>query len=90
MLFRSHLKSQEQEAWVDACCMVLEPEAFTYLSSSIGDRPMASIMDGLSHGGIVETYRHGGFWTPVETVRDKTLMESLWLRKEAPWKVWED
>lgn len=80
---------REQEAWVNACSMVLEPEAFRYFAP---DAPgtASTLMERLAQEKTVQTYRHEGFWTPVETVRDKTLMEALWSRKEAPWKVWED
>lgn len=80
---------QAAEAWVNACSMILELEAFRYLS--VGTANTAStLMERLAQENRVQTYRHEGFWTPVETVRDKTLMEALWSRKEAPWKVWED
>ena len=77
------------EAWVNACSMVLEPEAFQYFASN-KQNGLANPMECLAQENRVQTYRHEGFWTPVETVRDKTLMEALWSRKEAPWKVWED
>lgn len=77
------------EAWVNACSMVLEPEAFQYFASDKWNA-LANPMERLAQENRVQTYRHEGFWTPVETVRDKMLMEALWSRKEAPWKVWED
>lgn len=77
------------EAWVNACSMVLEPEAFQHFASD-KQNALSNPMERLAREKRVQTYRHEGFWTPVETVRDKTLMEALWLRKEAPWKVWED
>jgi glucose-1-phosphate cytidylyltransferase len=33
-------------------------------------------------------YRHDGFWQPMDTLRDKTLLEELWKSGKAPWKVW--
>lgn len=84
-----HRTDAEQEAWVNACSMILEPEAFQYLTPEIGDSA-STLMDYLSQKKPVQVYRHEGFWTPVETIRDKTLMETLWARKTAPWKVWED
>lgn len=77
------------EAWVNACSMVLEPEAFQYLTPERGNNA-STLMDYLAQKKPVQTYRHEGFWTPVETIRDKTLMETLWAQNAAPWKVWED
>lgn len=33
-------------------------------------------------------YRHSGFWQPMDTLRDKQLLESMWDSGNAPWKVW--
>jgi glucose-1-phosphate cytidylyltransferase len=33
-------------------------------------------------------FRHGGFWQPMDTLRDKTLLEELWAGGRAPWKLW--
>ena len=80
----------KQEAWVNACSIVLEPEAFRYLASNRENLPAASLIDCLAQAGEVSTYRHEGFWSPVETIRDKTWLDALWAAKQAPWKVWED
>lgn len=77
------------EAWVNACSMILESEVFRYLTPEVGGNA-STLMDYLAQKKPVQTYRHEGFWTPVETIRDKTLMEALWARKAAPWKVWAD
>lgn len=34
-------------------------------------------------------WRHEGFWQPMDTLRDKDMLEALWARQEAPWKVWD-
>lgn len=79
-----------QEAWVNACSMVLQPEAFQYLGQERLNSSAATLMDCLARREAVQTYRHEGFWSPVETIRDKTWLESLWAEKKAPWKVWKD
>jgi glucose-1-phosphate cytidylyltransferase len=33
-------------------------------------------------------FRHSGFWQPMDTLREKQLLESLWDGGRAPWKVW--
>lgn len=76
-------------AWVNACSMVFEPEALQYFVPDNGHRPV-SLIECLPQDKGVQSYRHEGFWMPVETVRDKMLMEDLWTQKRAPWKVWED
>ena len=34
-------------------------------------------------------YKHKGFWQPMDTLRDKNLLEEMWTNKKAPWKVWK-
>ncbi|HEX7953951.1 MAG TPA: glucose-1-phosphate cytidylyltransferase, partial [Burkholderiales bacterium] len=36
----------------------------------------------------LQAFRHAGFWQPMDTMRDKTLLEGLWASGNAPWKVW--
>ena len=38
----------------------------------------------------IDTYRHEGFWSPVETKRDFEQMQNLWNAGEAPWKSWQE
>lgn len=34
-------------------------------------------------------FRHDGFWLPMDTLRDKTVLQDLWESGRAPWKLWE-
>ena len=69
--------------------MVLEPEAIPYFAPDSPTRA-ATLMECLAQEKAVQTYRHEGFWSPVETIRDKTWLDNLWTAGKAPWKVWED
>ena len=42
----------------------------------------------LAKDGQLMAYRHESFWQPMDTLRDKNLLERLWATNEAPWKVW--
>jgi len=42
----------------------------------------------LAEMGQMMAYEHQGFWQPMDTLRDKNHLESLWDHGEAPWKVW--
>ncbi len=42
----------------------------------------------LSQTKQLNAYHHTGFWQPMDTLREKKLLENLWLAKKAPWKVW--
>lgn len=42
----------------------------------------------LASEGQLAAYQHHGFWQPMDTLRDKVLLEDLWISGKAPWKVW--
>ena len=46
-------------------------------------------LEQLSTGGQLAAFQHEGFWQPMDTLRDKTQLESLWQSGQAPWKVWD-
>jgi glucose-1-phosphate cytidylyltransferase len=43
---------------------------------------------GLANDGELVAFTHSGFWQPMDTLREKNLLEDLWLSGKAPWKVW--
>jgi glucose-1-phosphate cytidylyltransferase len=45
-------------------------------------------LTGLAADGELMAFRHTGFWQPMDTLREKTQLESLWDSGRAPWKVW--
>ncbi len=47
-------------------------------------RPLQS----LAERGQLKAFHHDGFWRPMDTLRDKMLLEELWVEGRAPWKKW--
>ncbi len=46
-------------------------------------------LERLAESNQLKAYAHGGFWQPMDTLRDKVYLEELWANGKAPWKVWE-
>ena len=46
-------------------------------------------LQGLAANGQLMAYEHHGFWQPMDTLRDKHLLEELWASGKAPWKTWD-
>ena len=65
---------------------VLEPEVLKRIA---GDQTVweKAPMEGLARDGQLAAYLHQGFWQPMDTLRDKHLLERLWA-EGAPWRVW--
>ena len=74
------------EAWINGGYFVLEPAALDYIDSdsTVWEREP---LERLAREGNLAAYRHRGFWQPMDTLRDKHLLEDLWERGEAPWAV---
>ena len=45
-------------------------------------------MEQLAASSQLAAYRHSGFWQPMDTLRDKHLLEDLWSHGKAPWRQW--
>jgi glucose-1-phosphate cytidylyltransferase len=48
----------------------------------------ASPIIRLASMGQMMAFEHRGFWQPMDTLRDKTMLEELWASGKAPWKIW--
>lgn len=80
-------KPQTGEGWINGGFFVFEPALFEYLTGdaeSLERQPL----ERLAAAGQLMAYKHEGFWQPMDTVRERQLLESLWASGGAPWKVW--
>jgi glucose-1-phosphate cytidylyltransferase len=82
-------KPQTGEGWINGGFFVFEPGVLEYIH---GDEvPLErEPMERLAADGQLMSYRHEGFWQPMDTLREKYVLETLWESGKAPWKVWED
>jgi glucose-1-phosphate cytidylyltransferase len=74
--------------WINGGFFVLEPKVFDYIKgdSTIWEREP---LERLAREKQLSAYRHKKFWYPVDTLRDKNHLESLWNSGKADWKIWE-
>jgi glucose-1-phosphate cytidylyltransferase len=74
-------------SWINGGFFVLEPQVFDYLS---GDETVweREPLEKLARDGQLAAFKHTGFWQPMDTLRDKMQLESLWASGQAPWRVW--
>lgn len=80
-------KPEGDGAWVNSGFFVLEPGVMDYIK---GDAITweKEPLERLAANGELAAYRHNGFWQPMDTLRDKHVLEELWHNGEAPWKIW--
>ena len=76
-----------REGWVGGGFFVLDPQVADYIESY--DTPFeTSPLEKLCQDGELMAYKHEGFWHPVDVLRDKLLLQSLWDQNKAFWKTW--
>lgn len=74
-------------AWVNGGFFVLEPSVIDHIDGdhvSWEHEPLRQ----LAHEGQLAAFRHEGFWQPMDTLRDRQVLEQLWASGTAPWRVW--
>jgi glucose-1-phosphate cytidylyltransferase len=82
-------KPQVGEGWINGGFFVLERDAIRYID---GDETLweRDPLERLAADGQLHAYMHDGFWQPMDTLRDRKLLEELWAGGAAPWKRWAD
>ena len=81
-------KPVTESSWINGGFFVLNPSVFDYIG---GDDTLweQEPMRNLASDGQLKAFCHDGFWQPMDTLREKTLLEDLWMSGKAPWKVWK-
>jgi glucose-1-phosphate cytidylyltransferase len=80
-------KPQEAEGWINGGYFVLDPKVINYIDNdeAIWER---SPIERLARDGQLMGYRHFGFWSCMDTLKEKNYLEELWKSGKAPWKIW--
>ena len=86
--FREKPKNEgDDTAWINGGFFVLEPKVLEYIENdqTVFEREP---LEMLAADGQLCAFKHTGFWQPMDTLRDKNLLEGLWQSSNPPWKVW--
>jgi glucose-1-phosphate cytidylyltransferase len=79
-------KPQEAEGWINGGFFVLNAKVLNYIKDddTIWERDP---VENLAHDGQLTGYRHHGFWSCMDTLRERNYLEELWNTGKAPWKI---
>jgi|TARA_B110000438_G_scaffold303669_1_gene366374 glucose-1-phosphate cytidylyltransferase len=80
-------KPKNDPTWINGGFFVLEPEAIDYIDGDMvswEEEPLKNI----TKDGQLSVFRHSGFWQPMDTIKEKMLLNELYQDDKAPWKVW--
>ena len=73
--------------WINGGFFILQPSVIDLIA---GDKTIweREPLETLASRNQLSIYKHNGFWQPMDTLRDKQLLEDLWASGKAPWKMW--
>jgi len=81
-------KPKGDGSWINAGFFVCEPRVFDYITEGDSTVFEQAPLINLAHDSEIFTYKHDGFWMPMDTLRDKNSLQKIWESGKAPWKVW--
>ena len=82
-------KPKGDGSWINGGFFVLEPDIFNYITegdSTIWER---TPLENLAKDNQLIAYKYDGFWRPMDTLRDKIELETMWQNGTAPWNTWD-
>ncbi len=80
-------KINSDESWINGGYFVLSPKVIEYIDGdnmAWEEQPLRK----LSNEGNLMSFKHDGFWQPMDTLYEKIMLNKLWDSGKAPWKVW--
>jgi len=88
MVKRFDEKPESGDGWINGGFFVLEPEVFDFID---GDETLfeKEPLERIAAAGKLAAFQLDAFWQPMDTLREKRLLEELWESGNAPWKVWQ-
>ena len=80
-------KPEMAEGWINGGYFILNPKVIDYID---GDETIweRDPVERLAMDGQLMGYRHYGFWSCMDTLKEKNFLEELWGSGKAPWKIW--
>jgi glucose-1-phosphate cytidylyltransferase len=81
-------KPKGDGAWINGGYFVCEPNIFDYITEGDATIWEKGPMDKIAADGKMMSFKHNGFWRPMDTLKDKQDLNEMWSSNEAPWKCW--
>lgn len=81
-------KADAAEGWINGGFFVLHARAIDYIDGDESSWERSPI-ERLANDGEMLGYRHYGFWSCMDTLREKRMLEAMWESGDAPWRIWD-
>ncbi|MGI5084535.1 glucose-1-phosphate cytidylyltransferase [Treponema putidum] len=76
-------------SWINGGFFVCEPQVFDYITNGDSTVFEREPLEKLAADKQLKAYKHTGFWKPMDTLKQKMELNSLWNSNNPPWKVWK-
>ncbi len=81
-------KPKGDGAWINGGFFVCEPKVFDYINEGDSTIFERNPLENLAKDGELFSFKHYGFWKPMDTLRDKNALNEMWETNKAKWKIW--
>jgi glucose-1-phosphate cytidylyltransferase len=81
-------KPETGEGWINGGYFVLDPKAIDYIDGDNTVWEQEPIRRLVAEEQMMG-YRHAGFWSCMDTLKEKNLLEKLWTQPDTPWRIWQ-
>lgn len=81
-------KPKGDGGWINAGFFVCQPQVFNYIKEGDSTVFEQKPLQELAKDGEIFTFKHNGFWKPMDSLKDKNDLNKMWNQNNAPWKVW--
>ena len=75
--------------WINGGFFICESKVFDYIADGDNSVFEKNPLESLANDGELYTYKHTGFWKPMDTLRDKIKLEEMIEQNNAPWIKWK-
>ena len=75
-------------SWINAGYFICEPEVFNYITEGDSTIFEKAPLENIAKDGKMNSFKHTGFWKPMDILRDNKELNDMWDSGKAPWKVW--
>jgi glucose-1-phosphate cytidylyltransferase len=84
-----HEKRTEDIGWINGGFFVCEPGVFDYITEGDDTIWERNPLENLANNRELNSYKHSGFWRPMDSLKDKIDLNEIWSSGEAKWKIWK-
>lgn len=81
-------KPISENGWVNGGYMVCNAQVFNYINDYNNSVLETDVLMQLAKNSKLSARRHDGFWKPMDTARDRNLLQKLYQDESAPWTIW--